>query len=177
MARRFTGSRPRVQGPKRLTQWGLGVGDSVRTSFTATSAALLGSGVTFGSSGTVVRQRGALSAFLDSYTNAGDGFHCAVGIGIVSSAAFTAGIASVPTPITEAAWDGWMYHRFFDLHGSEAAGSTAIGGIESVDFEVDTKAMRKVSDEMTVFAALEVVELGTASLGVYFDSRMLLKLG
>ena len=178
MARSFGVSRPRVQGPKRLTQWGLGVGGTGVTGFSASSAAFLGSGVTFGASGTVVRIRGSLSAFLASYTSAGDGYHCAAGIGVVSSAAFTAGIASVPTPLTEGAWDGWMWHRFFDVHGSLAAGSTSVGVVNSgVDIEVDTKAMRKVSDEMTVFAAVEVVEIGAASMNMFFDIRLLLKLG
>ena len=167
MPRSFIESRPRARGPKRLTQGGLGPGDSASTAFTATSAALLGSGVTFGQAGTVVRIRGNLSVMLESFTASPDGYHGAVGIGVVSSAAFAAGIASVPTPITEAAWDGWMWHKFFDIHGGSSA-PVLFGDRNSI--EVDSKAMRKVSDEMTLFAAAEVVERGTAILDIWFDS-------
>ncbi len=41
---------------------------------------------------------------------------------------------------------------------------------------VDTKAMRKFPAEMSIYAALEVVEIGTATLNVFFDSRALGKL-
>ena len=167
-----------ARGPRRLTNWGAGPGGSAGQGFSASGAAILGGGVQFGSAGTVVRIRGSLSAFLSSYTSAGDGFHCAIGVGLASLAAFTVGIGSLPTPITELGWDGWLWHRLFDVHGSLAAGSTAVGVANSgVDIEVDSKAMRKVSDEMVVFAAAEVVEAGTAAMTIHFDSRMLLKEG
>jgi hypothetical protein len=108
------------------------------------------------------------------FTSAGDGYQGAMGIGLASSAAFTAGIGSLPTPITEAAWDGWLWHRFFSVHGGVADGSTNAG---SYQIEVDSKAMRKVSDEMTIFMAGEFTEIGTALMSVFFDSRMLLKEG
>ena len=127
--------------------------------------------------GTIVRIRGYMSAYLTAYTSAGDGFHGAAGIGIVSKTAFDAGLASVPTPITEAAWDGWMWHRYFDIHGQLAAGSTAVGVTNNLNIEVDTKAMRKISDEMIVYAIYEVVEQGTAVIDVFFESRLLLKEG
>ena len=138
-----------------------------------------GAGVTFGASGTVIRIRGRFSAFLNSYTSAGDGYQGAFGIGVATSAAFNAGVASLPTPITEQAWDGWMYYTIFGVHGSLAAGSSSVGvhSNTAFDIEVDTKAMRKVSDEITVFPMLEVVEIGTAVMSVFFDSRLLLKLG
>jgi len=177
MARRFTGSRPRVQGPKRLTQWGLGPGGTGGTGITASQADILGSGVTFGASGTVVRIRGTFSGILTSYTTAGDGYAGAVGIGLASLAAFTAGIASLPTPLTEGAWDGWLWHKHFFMHGTVAAGSAAGAFVKKVDVEIDTKAMRKVSDEMIIFAASEVLEAGTAALILHLNSRLLLKLG
>ena len=174
---RFTASRPRVRS-KRATQWGIGPGGVGPTNFSATGSALLGSGVTFGASGTVIRIRGWLSATLDSYTTASNGYAGAVGIGLVSAAAFAAGIASVPTPITEAAWDGWLWHQFIQLHGALAAGSTSVGVTAgAISREVDTKAMRKVFDEMVIFAAAEFTESGTAALRLHLDSRLLLKLG
>ena len=166
-----------ARAPKRLTQWGQGPGGTGAISFSASSASLLGAAVTFGAAGTVVRIRGALSANLISYTNSSDGFHCAAAIGLVSLAAFTAGIASVPTPITEAAFDGWLWHKFFFVHGGLAAGATAVGVQSALQIEIDTKAMRKVSDEMAIFGVMEVVESGTAVMEVHFNNRLLLKLG
>ena len=163
--------------PRRLTNWGLGPGGSAVVTRGSTGSAILGSGVTFGEAGTVIRVRGAFEAILVSYTASGDGMHGAVGIGIASTPAFQTGLAALPTPITEANWDGWMYHRFFDVHGQLAAGSTSTGDASTLKVEVDTKAMRKVSDEMTLFAMLEVVLIGTADLDVFFDTRLLLKEG
>ena len=178
MASRSRGSSRAVHtAPKRLTQWGNGPGDSIGTQFTVTGSKFLGSGVTFGASGTVIRIRGRLTALLESYTSAGNGYHCAMGIGLVALSAFDAGIASVPTPLTESAWDGWLYHQFFNVHGALAAGSTAVGVTGGFDVAVDTKAMRKVSDEMVIFSVLEVVETATAVMLVFFNSRLLLKLG
>ena len=175
MADRFRGSRPLVRGARRQTQWGLGVGSTAVTTITASSATILGAGVTFGASGTIVRQRGALSAYLTAATAVGDGFHGAIGIGIVGSQAFATGASALPSPVTEGAWDGWMYHRFFGIHrGAAGAGSE---GAAAIQFEVDTKAMRKVSDEMVVVAMLEFIEIGTATADVFFDTRLLLKLG
>ena len=74
MAIRSNVSRPRGHGAKRLMQWGLGVGDTAATSFSSTSAALLGSAVTFGAAGTVVRMRGRLTALLKTVAAVGNGF-------------------------------------------------------------------------------------------------------
>ena len=39
--------------------------------------------------------------------------------------------------------------------------------------EVDSKAMRKFPSEFSLYAAIEVVEIGVAELDVFFDSRVL----
>jgi len=171
---RFTVSRPRAQRSRRQTQWGLGPGSGIVTPLSATGSALLGGGVSFAQSGTVVRIRGGFQVYLRTVTSPGDGYHGAVGIGLVSKAAFTAGIGSVPTPIIEAAWDGWLWHRFFDCHAGVVGDSS-----DSIAFraEIDSKAMRKVSDEMVLYSVIEATEIGTAVLDVFLDSRLLLKLG
>ena len=124
---------------------------------------------------TLVRTRGRFDFSLSSYTSAGDGYQGAVAIGLASLPAFTAGIGSLPTPISEMGWDGWLWHSIVGIHSALAAGATAVGQIASISLEVDSKAMRKLTDQMVIFAAIEVVELGTASLNVFFDSRMLFK--
>ena len=163
-----------ARGPRRLTSWGFGPGNNAEAQLSASSAVIVGAGVTFGSAGTVVRIRGRFGAYLVSFTSAGDGYIGAVGIGLAATAAFDAGIASLPTPITEEGWDGWLWHSFFGVHGGVAAASENAGHIELV---IDSKAMRKVSGDMVVFAALEVVESGTAVMNISLNSRMLLKEG
>ena len=96
----------------------------------------------------------------------------AIGVGIVTRQAADAGIGSVPVPITDASWDGWMYHRFFDLF--DTAGVAAEGEAK-IQFEVDTKAMRKIHENEALVAVAEsAISGGTpGSSGIIFDSRIL----
>jgi len=126
---------------------------------------------------TLIRVRGSIQAFLTTVTAAADGMHCAVGIGVFTIEAFAAGVASVPSPLGDDDWNGWLYHRYFDLHGLQAGSVAAgAGGTTSIQFEVDSKAMRKVNENVIVGCLLETVEVGTAVMEAYFSSRMLLKL-
>ena len=177
MAQRRGFSQAVRKAPRRLTNWGMGPGGTAVVTRSSTGSAILGSGVTFGAAGTVIRTRGHFSAALISFSASGDGFHGAIGVGVASSAAFDTGLAALPTPITEANWDGWLYHSFWDMHGQLAAGATALGDTQNFNLIVDSKAMRKVSDAMTLFAMVEVVEIGTAVVDLFFDSRLLLKEG
>ncbi len=166
---------------RRQVAWGIGPGASVVVAApSASQANILGGGVVLVNEekATIVRIRGSVQAFLTTASAAGDGFHCAMGIALVTSQAFAAGVASLPHPIDESDWDGWMYHRFFDLHSAFA---TLVGGFvvndqSSIQFEVDTKAMRKWTENMTVVGVLQSVEQGTASMNMFFDSRLLVKL-
>ena len=105
---------------------------------------------------------------------AADGFFGAIGYGITTLAAVTAGVASVPTPLTEGDWDGWLHHQFFDCHLG-LAGSADGAGYQRV--EIDSKAMRKIPDaDYIPFAVVEFVEAGTASLEFNLGTRMLVAL-
>ncbi len=135
----------------------------------------MGGGVTFLEKGTIVRLRGILSCTLQVATTIGDGFFGAVGVAVVQTPAFTAGIASVPTPITEANSDVWLWHSFFDVRFAKADASDG-SGLQR--FDVDSKAMRIVEGaESTLFAVIEVVEQGAGDMDAFFDSRVLVKLG
>ena len=173
MARRtrFTGqSRPR-----RKKGWEEGPGTSSVVNFTGSSTAILGSGLQVLFDGlTLARVRGNLSTFLVSANSAGDGFQCAMGIGIVTLEAFTVGVTAVPHPMSNIAWDGWLYHRFFSVHvGDKTAGDVAY---QQTQFEVDSKAMRKLKDDDVIMAVMQVVETGVADMDVFFDSRALFML-
>jgi len=41
---------------------------------------------------------------------------------------------------------------------------------------IDSKAMRKLDDGMSLYAAAEVVEAGTATVSLFLDTRILLLL-
>ena len=174
MARRRGFSQAVGTRTRRATNWGIGPGGTGITSISASSSVILGSGVALVTTDpvTIVRTRGQFDAFLTSASTPGDGYQGAIGIGIVSSPAFAIGITAMPTPLTEVEWDGWLYHRFFGAHNPKVDVSDAAG----VSIEVDSKAMRKWGDAVTLFAAIEVVEIGTAVLNVFFDSRVLIKI-
>jgi len=166
---------------RRKTGWGLGPGQSAVTTITATGSTILGAGSVSTADGqTVVRLRGELLLWLSLAAAAVDGFSGAFGIGIVQNPAFTAGIASVPTPVTEAADENWLYHRFFACKTAElfATGAEPAGRMlpAFLRLEVDSKAMRKFDAGVTLYAAVEVTEVGTATMQVHFDSRVLVKL-
>jgi len=177
MARFARGSTlPRTRSLRRKTAWDNGPGGSTVTQFSASSTSILGAGGAAVVEGlTIVRIRGNLEAYMRSTVAAtDDGWHCALGIAVVTNEAFAIGATAIPSPIADLGFDGWMYHRIFDLH----AGGTTIENQYGTHlrFEVDTKAMRKFDVGLTVVAVCEVVEAGTAALSVFFDSRVLVKL-
>ena len=158
---------------RRKSDWNLGVGGTGLTQLTVGSAAILGAGVTpTTSEATLARTRGFVEMILEAATASGDGFQGAIGIGKTTVAAFAIGVTAVPTPLTEMAWDGWLYHRHFCLH---APGADAVLQA-NLRFELDSKAMRKIEVEEVFYAAIEVVEIGGAVLDVFLDIRMLVLL-
>ncbi len=90
----------------------------------------------------------------------------------------------MPTPITEEAWDGWLYHRYFSITagGTIAAATAAQQGDQvnsttaALRLEIDSKAMRKIDVNEGMFAAVEVTEHGVATMEWLFNCRMLFKL-
>ena len=64
--------------------------------------------------------------WLSTGTSALDGYDGAVGLCIVSENAFNAGIASIPTPITDIQWDGWLWYQSFSLR-TPTAGTVSLG--------------------------------------------------
>ncbi len=185
---RQRGFRPRgrpISG--RQTAWGFGPGDTAVTTFTATSKSIMGTGLglTAGTGkATIARLHGEFSAYLTSASSANNGYSCAFGVGLVTLVAFGAGVASIPGPLTQLDWDGWMFHKLFSCVTVAAMSGAASGDadnqlstVAAIRFDVDSKAMRKMDEEVILVGVLEVVELGTAALSALFDSRLLLKLG
>ena len=161
-ATRFRGSTR----AKRRTHW---VGVNAAASISSTSSLLMAN-LGIGHEGeTIVRVRGLLTAGINSASAVGDGFSGALGIGIVTAAAAAAGVASVPTPLTEVGWDGWMLHQFFGAFRTLGAGGN--GEFDRVVLE--SKAMRKATEDDSLVFVLEVAEIGTATLDVLFRTRVL----
>jgi len=167
--------RGRVRTPRRKTSWDAGPGGTGATTIISSSSAFVGAAVQGLVPGlTVTRIRGLLRIVMQSANAAGDGFQGAFGIGIASTAAVVAGIGSVPTPITEADADSWLYWMPISVHvGDKTAGDVNWQGAVQ-DVVVDTKAMRKMNDSfVSIYAAFEVTEIGTADMDLFFDSRAL----
>ena len=160
---------------RRLTAWEDGPGGVGETSFSSSAAAFHGQAVspTAGPL-TIVRIRGELMVMLSSATAIADGYDGAVGIGLATLPAVTAGIASVPTPLTEANSDSWLYHRFISLRAPVANEFQSLAIAARI--EVDSKAMRKFDTEHAIYFAAEFTEVGIAVLRLHFNSRMLVKL-
>ncbi len=159
----------------RLTDWGVGTGSQAVTTFSASGVSIIGAGLTPLEKLTLVRTRGIIDIHLGSATSDGDGYMGAFGICRVAEAAFDIGITALPTPVTEANWDGWFYHTYFSVH-RDAGGVENAGSSHFRDM-IDGKSMRIFAPEDIFVAVMEVTETGTSVLRVHHDSRMLFKLG
>jgi len=173
VARPRGGFQARTQ--RRRTGWEEGTGGTGVVTVTTTAPVFIGSAVAILRDGlTLVRTRGHVSGLLIAASGINDGFIGAFGIGVASTAAVVAGIASVPTPIAELDWDGWL---FWAPIWAKSNTATLVGNVGTIFRQmIDSKAMRKVGEDMTIYAAAEVVLDGTASLEIMHDSRMLFKL-
>ncbi len=168
---------------RRQSSWALGPGGTTIQAFSSTTDLLVGSGAVVNFDGlTLIRLRGRLFIQIETATSGGAGFTGAFGIAIATAEAFAAGAGSLRTPLGDQSWDGWFYHTYFQVVASSAiivsnaADEGLQGGMRFLSLEVDSKAMRKLKIQDTVYAMLSVVETGTATAHIAFDSRTLIKL-
>ena len=179
---RRRGSFQGRQSVRRLTGWEEGIGSvGEQTSLSSSTTILVSSGLSILEDGfTLVRTRGSLLLQLGTADAQGSGYAGAFGIGVATTPAFVAGAGAVPGPITEQDWDGWLYWAPVQLTAAgviTAVANTAMDaqtGVQRIDF--DSKAMRKLTEDDTIYGALEVTEVATATLRWRCDSRMLFKL-
>jgi len=174
---RLRGSFPaRARSQRRRSAWDAGPGGTAVTSLSNNTPAFLGSAVTPTAGAaplTVVRIRGQVDVMLTLATAAGDGWQGAIGIGLATTAAVVAGISSVPTPTTEQGDENWLWWHVFSVHNPLVSSSELNGMGAYQRIEIDTKAMRKFDDGMSIYAAINQVETGTATMDVFLDTRML----
>ena len=175
MPRRSSGFN-RVSAPRRRKGWEGGPGGTALQGVGSSSSVILGLGAELLLDGTtLLRLRGQVNVNLGTGAVLGDGFQGAFGIGIVQASAFAIGVTAVPTPLTEQDWDGWIFWSTLSVHTGDVS-EPARSPQSTQVIDVDTKAMRKLDLQDTLYGVIEVVEIGTATMDVFFDSRLLLAL-
>ena len=127
---------------------------------------------------TTVRIRGEVVLAIISTTTIGDGFS-GYGIGIcnVSENAFNAGIASIPSPLIDIGWPGWMWHHLGGELRGYSTTELGTGPMEAVRIPIDSKAMRKLrGTDVTVGVVQLGTETGASILNFTARTRILDKL-
>jgi len=163
----------RSSGPRRQTTW-VGPADQGYIAVTSGSKTLIASfdpqaaGL---QKPTIVRTRGQVSLRVNTAASADADIIGAYGVAVVTDRAFAAGVASIPGPFDDAGWDGWLAWRSFSMAWEFG---TAVGAqFSDTRQEVDSKGMRKVSDDETVVL---VAETQGGAVDVSMPLRLLFKL-
>jgi hypothetical protein len=122
---------------------------------------------------TIVRTH--IQMFLESDQLSADEFQAiAIGGAVVSDQAVAAGVASVPTPVTDDDSDYWWFHQYFmsSFAFASGVGFEAPGGSQ---MSIDSKAMRKVDDGQDVSIVAELASAISAGVILSTAGRMLIK--
>jgi len=171
VARRFPARK--AGGPKRQTTW-IGPADQGYIALASTTKVLLAS---FDPSAaglvkpTVVRTRGPLSVRPNVYSADVD-IVGAFGVAVVSDQAFGIGITAIPGPFDDANWDGWFVWQSFSYR-FELVDGTGDFYPASSEIEIDSKAMRKISQNETIVLVMQS-QVGAMSISA--PLRLLFKL-
>jgi len=120
---------------------------------------------------TIVRSRGQVSIRPPVSTSTDAAIVGAYGLGIVSDQAFGVGITAIPGPWSRSDWDGWVVWRSFAFMLDFYTGAGVI--MASIQQEVDSKGMRKMSDNETL---VFVAESQAVSFDISMNIRTLFKL-
>ncbi len=139
--RRFVAARR--QGPRRLTEWG-GSADIDNSAIVAAGTAVLTQDFTQAVlaavvPATIVRVRGEIWVASDQASASEEPFG-ALGFAVVKEQARVAGVASVPSPITDETDDSWFVLQF--IQAFFATGQ----GVTWQRYAFDSRAMRKLAD-------------------------------
>ena len=138
-------------GKRRQTAWIATAPESVFIGISAATA-LLDSTFVFGQPETIIRVRGLLTIQSDQEAASEQPFG-AVGLCVVSDQATAIGVTALPTPYNDAESDLWMMHRFWacPIVAPTAVGITNV----AVQYEFDSKAMRKITEDETLCLVIE----------------------
>ncbi len=155
----------------------------VKIAETSTALAGAGSGVLFGGYSadvlalrpfTIIRTRLLFHVASDQVAATEDRL-TAIGMAIVTDQALAAGIASVPTPMVDAASDAWF---LWAASAGHFVLGTAVGFLEAGGpaQQVDSKAMRKVEDGLDIATVIENGSSPFLGTFVIKGGRQLIKL-
>ena len=178
MAQLRRSHRGAIASSRRRTSWSGGPNQDP-TNLSAAGATLWGIGAQAALDGlTLVRVRGVFQFVQTVTTTVLDGFaKCAIGICVVAENAFDAGIGSVPTPITDDGWDGWLYHQWVGEFVGLSTSELGTWPSEAVRADIDSKAMRKLRATDVICGVVELgTEVGAATLRFSAETRILVKL-
>ena len=170
-------SSRRSSGSDRKWLWGDGPVTAGLQGFTAAGNVIVATGQAFGGFATIARIRGELVMWIEVATAVGDGYRRVyAGIGIASNDAFAVGASALPSPLLDPGWSWLWFHAGGAIVALETT-EVGRGPLAAVRIPIDTKAMRKIGDNETVFAAVAAdTEIGTATLTFSFTTRMGIKL-
>ena len=161
-------NRPVVGSRRRISskEWSGATFDNVNVTATQVLLASVTISLGAGQSNTVLRSRGEiiLQAVPDAAT---DTEIVAIGIGVVTEQARAVGGTSLPGPITELAWDGWLYHRFIALEGNPLTAASADAILLNRIIEIDSKAMRKLpsGSAVVLVAQASIADMVVTAIG------------
>jgi len=169
--RRLYGNRsPLIGGKRRETSWfSIGLVQSSNAGTGSSLLAVLNAAALAKRPFTVVRVHMTVQVRTDNI--ASETQIAAIGMAVVSDQASAAGVASVPTPITDLASDLFFVHKIIMGHNAfSTAAAFSIPGGTVVD--IDSKAMRKVNDDQDVIITAEG---GADGFVIDVMGRMLIK--
>ena len=142
------------------TNWARAVpANGTMTTVAATNKAILGSVVLSnpGIGETIRRTRGLVSIRSDQ-ASAFEEITGAFGMMVVNDVALALGVTGIPGPVTEANDDGWfVWLPFSELMVGNAGASPAsiFASRASMNYEFDSKAMRRVEEGFSVVMMIE----------------------
>jgi len=165
---------PRRNSQRRKTSWAVGPTSNGFQTITASAVTLMTLGSQVLEDGlTLTRIRGELDLFIRTAATIGEGFHGAFGICYMAENAFGIGATAVPAPVADEFWNGWIWHRYFNVFREIDPGAN---GSAFVRLEIDSKAQRKEKASDVLVGVLDTTEVGTIVMDVTMRSRILVKL-
>ncbi len=123
------------------------------TTVAVSTKVLMGTFTVTGSPETVRRVRGLVHWQSDQSAASETPFG-AIGMCVVTQDAAAAGAASIPGPFTDAASSVWLYHQFL-LNKFTLGSAIGFDANAGTQYEIDSKGMRRVSDEQEVAIMVE----------------------
>ena len=127
--------------------------------------------LSIGESMTILRLRGHVFVQLNAGA-AAERALVGVGIGLVSSTAFAAGVASLPSPVAEGGYP-WIWHGYFSVSSGQEAAITDQWLVDRR--EIDSKAMRKMRQDQSLVLVAEIADSvdQTGEVNILYGTRVL----